>query len=53
LESEKPQLKVIYLSGYSADIAGQEVRLRESEAFIGKPFTTKHLLETIRRILDA
>ncbi len=52
LESEQPQLKVIYISGYSAEIAGKELQLRDGEAFIQKPFATDHLLATIRQCLD-
>jgi len=52
LESEQPQLKVIYISGYSAEIAGKELQLRNGEAFIQKPFATVHLLKTIRHCLD-
>ncbi len=52
LVAEQPQLKVIYVSGYSADIAGRDFQLRLGESFIQKPYATDHLLETIRRFLD-
>ena len=53
LVAEQPQLKVIYVSGYSADIAGRDFQLRPGESFIQKPYATDELLETIRRFLDA
>ena len=53
LEAERPGLKVVFASGYSADIAGRDLQLQPGEAFIQKPFATDHLLETIRRCLDA
>jgi PAS domain S-box-containing protein len=52
LRAEAPRLKVIFASGYSAEIAGRELQLREGEVFIQKPFAPEQLLETIRRSLD-
>ena len=53
LQGEAAGLKVIFASGYSAEIAGKDFQLHPGEAFIQKPFATDHLLETIRRCLDA
>ena len=53
LAKEQPGLKVIFASGYSAEIAGRDFQLRPEEAFIQKPFVTTHLLETVRQCLDA
>ena len=52
LVAEQPQLKVIYVSGYSADIARRDFQLRPATSFIQKPYATDNLLETIRRFLD-
>ena len=52
LRAERPGLKVIYTSGYSAEIAGREFALSSDEAFLQKPFSTVALLETLRRSLD-
>jgi PAS domain S-box-containing protein len=52
LQAEQPNLKVIFISGYSAEIAGRELHLHHGEVFIQKPFVADHLLETIRRSLD-
>ena len=53
LRERDPKLRVIFTSGYSADIAGRELSLREGQNFISKPSTTQQLLETVRRSLDA
>jgi len=52
LRTEQPNLKVIYASGYSSDIAGQDFQLQPGEAYVQKPFATDLLLETIRRCLE-
>jgi CheY-like chemotaxis protein len=49
---ENPQLKVIYASGYSAEIAGKDFRLEEGVNFLTKPFESQKLARTIRDILD-
>lgn len=50
---EKPTLRMIFSSGYSAEIAGAGFRLKEGFNFIGKPFEIDTLLETILRCLDS
>jgi two-component system, cell cycle sensor histidine kinase and response regulator CckA len=52
LQSESPDLKVIFVSGYSAELAGRELELRAGENFLQKPFGPNQLLETIRQCLD-
>jgi len=52
IQAERPALKVIYITGYSAEIAGQAIELRSSENFLQKPFHPHQLLETVRRCLD-
>ena len=53
LRKENPQLKVIFMSGYSAEIAGRQLELKLGENFLQKPFSPDQLLETIRRSLDS
>jgi PAS domain S-box-containing protein len=50
---ENPKLKVIYASGYSADIVSEEFVLKEGVNFLTKPFQAQKLAQTIRQILDA
>jgi two-component system, cell cycle sensor histidine kinase and response regulator CckA len=53
LREDRPQLKVIYISGYSREIAGRDLELRPGENFLSKPFTPSELLQTVRSCLDA
>ena len=50
---EKPGLKVLFTSGYSAEIAGRELALRAGQNFIQKPCPPGQLLEAIRNCLDS
>jgi CheY-like chemotaxis protein len=52
LQTDNPGLKVVFISGYSAEIAGRELQLRPGENFVQKPFGANQLLDTIRRCLD-
>lgn len=52
LQQDKPQLKVVFASGYSAEVAGRQIALQLGENFLQKPFPPDQLLETIRRCLD-
>jgi CheY-like chemotaxis protein len=52
LTSCSPKLRVIFTSGYSADIAGRQLHLQEGQNFIQKPSSPRQLLETVRRCLD-
>jgi PAS domain S-box-containing protein len=52
IRSERPDLRVIYTSGYSMEIAGRELELTSSEMFLQKPFQTDRFLETVRQSLD-
>ena len=49
---ENPKLKVIYMSGYSAEVAGKDFPLKEGVNFLTKPFQAAKLAQTIRDSLD-
>ncbi|HXT41697.1 MAG TPA: response regulator [Candidatus Angelobacter sp.] len=53
LQTHAPGLRVIFTSGYSADIAGRELSLEEGKNFLQKPSSPRQLLEVVRRCLDA
>jgi two-component system cell cycle sensor histidine kinase/response regulator CckA len=53
LQSDKPQLKVIFISGYSAEMGNRQLEFKLGENFLQKPFLPARLLETIRRCLDS
>jgi CheY-like chemotaxis protein len=52
LQADRPELKIIFASGYSAEIAGQEIKLRPGENFVQKPLRPDELLTIIRSCLD-
>jgi signal transduction histidine kinase/CheY-like chemotaxis protein len=53
LQAQKPGLKVIYTSGYSADLMNEGLgELVEGVNFIQKPYRPHLLAQTIRRCLD-
>jgi two-component system cell cycle sensor histidine kinase/response regulator CckA len=50
---ENPGMKVIYMSGYSAEVVGKDFPLKEGDNFLTKPFQTHKLAQIIREKLDA
>lgn len=46
-----PRLKVVFMSGYSPDLAGRSLGLEPGEAFVQKPFAFDVLLATLGRSL--
>ena len=53
LLKERSNLKVIYVSGYSAETAARDFPLEEGVNFLTKPFQSFKLAQTVRRNLDA
>ncbi len=54
LHDQKPALKVLLMSGYSGESAGNTTRFLQKTGahFLQKPCTARDLLETVRRTLD-
>jgi two-component system, cell cycle sensor histidine kinase and response regulator CckA len=52
LSRKNSNLKVIYTSGYRADIAGKDLRLEEGVNFLAKPFQIVKLAQAVRNSLD-
>ncbi|MBC8131555.1 MAG: PAS domain-containing protein [Deltaproteobacteria bacterium] len=52
LHVRDPHLRVVFTSGYSPEIAGRELVLREGENYLQKPASPQRILETVRRSLD-
>jgi PAS domain S-box-containing protein len=50
---EKPQLKVIYSSGYSLEVVGVDMVLREGLNFLQKPYHPRKLARAVRDCLDS
>jgi len=49
---ENPKLKVVYMSGYSAEVVGKDFPFTEDVNFLTKPFPAQKLAQTIRDRLD-
>jgi PAS domain S-box-containing protein len=49
---EVPNLKIIFTSGYSADIVGKDFKLQPDLNFLQKPYQPQTLALTVRRCLD-
>ena len=52
LWTERPELKVIFSSGYSADIVGKDFKLESDVNFLQKPYHPQTLALAVRRCLD-
>jgi CheY-like chemotaxis protein len=52
LQAERPGLKVLFMSGYSAEWAGREAELQPTEKFLPKPCPPDQLLQAVRACLD-
>ena len=52
LWAERPDLKVIFTSGYSADIVGKDFKIESDLNFLQKPYHPQTLALTVRRCLD-
>ncbi|MGH7547742.1 MAG: hypothetical protein ACREMM_06185 [Gemmatimonadales bacterium] len=53
LRSERPATKILVMSGYSQEAVFQNEIVPLSTAFLGKPFTSRQLITTVREVLDA
>jgi len=53
LWQEHPQLKVIFTSGYSADVVGKDFVLQCGLKYLQKPYPPQKLAQTVRECLDA
>ncbi|MEM6795084.1 MAG: response regulator, partial [Acidobacteriota bacterium] len=51
LIAERPELKVLYVSGYPDDYLGQRGILPTGTNFLNKPFTPKRLILKVRQVL--
>ncbi len=53
LSLTRPQMKVLYMSGYTNDVVVRHGVLDERMAFVSKPFTVASLIRKVREVLDA
>ena len=52
LQAEKPDIKVLYSSGYSPDVVGGYFKLPENSFFLAKPYHPPKLAQAVRECLD-
>ncbi len=48
----KPELKCLFISGYTANVIAHHGMLDPGIHFIQKPFSMKRLAEMVRKVLD-
>ena len=53
LKAENPKLKVIYTTGYSADLLGNDFVFKEGLNFLQKPYPPHKLVQTVRNGLQS
>ena len=53
LSAERPGLKCLYMSGYTADVIAHRGVLEEGVSFIAKPFSLATLALKVREVLDS
>ena len=52
LLTHRPEIKTLFMSGYTSDIMGRHGVLGEGMNFIPKPFTKEALAGKVRQVLD-
>jgi CheY-like chemotaxis protein len=52
LRADEPRLRVLYCSGYTDEMLGGDLPLRNSPDFLEKPFDVHVFLERVRERLD-
>lgn len=53
LKAENPSLKVIFTTGYSPDLMGQDFILKDGVNFLQKPYPPQKLVQTVRNGLQS
>jgi CheY-like chemotaxis protein len=53
LRQLRPEIKVLYMSGYAADVISSRGSLNSGESYIAKPFSLDSLLAKVREMLSS
>lgn len=53
LRGDRPDLRVVFSSGYSAELPGMDIASEKGTAFLQKPYRPPLLAKTVRSCLDA
>ena len=52
IQSQQPEIKVLYMSGYTSDVIMHRGILQRNVNFLQKPFTVDKLVNKVREVLD-
>jgi two-component system, cell cycle sensor histidine kinase and response regulator CckA len=52
LRAIRPDLRILYVSGYTDSVIDTECEFEPGTGFLHKPFTTEQLASKVREILD-
>ena len=52
LHATRPEMKVLFISGYTDNIIAERGMLPPGTAFLQKPFSPRHLAAKVREVLD-
>ncbi|MEX1104365.1 MAG: response regulator, partial [Dehalococcoidia bacterium] len=52
LHASRPELKVLFTSGYASSVTGVSAMVEEGAALLEKPFSAQSLLSAVRQLLD-
>jgi CheY-like chemotaxis protein len=52
VEFGRPNIRVLYISGYANDTMEQRGILAEGRSFLRKPFTPEDIARALRQVLD-
>jgi len=53
IRSDRPDIRILFVSGYNVELVGENFALREGLDFLPKPYNPQALLRAVRRCLDA
>ncbi len=53
LKLEKPELKILFSTGYSTELVGRDTLLQDGKNFLPKPYNPDKLAHTVRNCLNA
>ncbi len=53
IRTARPEIKVLFVSGYPGGPGGEQTRLQPGETFLQKPFSSQAFITKVREILDA
>jgi PAS domain S-box-containing protein len=53
LRRQRPEMRVLYMSGYADRPLVKQIRVEQSASFLSKPFTVEELTQKVRAVLES